>query len=213
MTLTAADVAKLQMLGRGGSPASAPPAAEAAGTPPPPAASPHAPSAAPRPGDSAFTIDRAVNEKLVNWPPTLMGRRQGLRSIAREWALAMRHGRAFSIVLFRIDRLPAPGADASTDAGALATLAATLTRVMRASDSAIRWNDAELLLLLPGLPQADAHRVAERIRATMQVAAGFGLAVCGAVVELQADDTPRSLMMRAYQKVQTARAQGHNRVA
>jgi diguanylate cyclase (GGDEF)-like protein len=203
MSLTAADVAKLQALGRGR--ASAVPSRDV----PPPAAVPSPARAA-----APFSIERAVNERLVNWPATLMGRRQGLRSIAREWSLATRHGRAFSIVLFRIDRLSPSSATANVfDDEGLAQLAATLTRVMRASDAAIRWNSEELLLLLPGLPEADAHRVAERIRATMQVAAGFGLAVCGAVVELRTDDTPRSLMVRAYQKVQTAREHGHNRVA
>ena len=207
MVMTAGDVEKLKAIGRGHSTgpsaaadAASPverPAASRSAQPPPPA-----------------NIEPIVNRKLVDWPATLMDRRHGLHAIAREWALANRHEHAFSIVLFRVDRLTADGRPTNVlDEEGLAKLASTLTRVMRASDAAIRWSGVELLLLLPALGQREAHRVAERIRATMQAAAGFGLAVCGAVVELSRDDTPQSLMTRAYQKVQAAREHGHNRVA
>lgn len=210
MVLNAADVEKLKALGRGGSA----PAARASDA----IVRAKIESAPPR-GERVQAVGAAAPEqpatrKLVNWPATLIDRRHGLQAIAREWALASRHQRALSVVLFRIDRLlPDDRPTGMLDQESLATLATTLTRVMRASDSAIRWSGVELLLLLPGLSQEEAHRVAERIRATMQVAAGFGLAVCGAVVELSADDTPQSLLTRAYQKVQAAREHGHNRVA
>jgi diguanylate cyclase (GGDEF)-like protein len=115
----------------------------------------------------------------------------------------------------------AVGPPGRTDSGAatrpphdlLSAVGETLTKAIRGSDLAIRWDRDELLVVLPGLSVTEARPVAERVRAAMQAGARHRVAVSGGVADLMAGDTFDSVVARANEKVRLARERGHNRVA
>lgn len=140
------------------------------------------------------------------WEPTLLERQRGEFEVARELARARREQRELSIVLFEISqaREQAGGTDTQLFDG----VAETLVRVIRQSDLPIRWSGNELLLVLPGLPGAEARTVAERVRAAMQAGGRHRVAVSGGVAELETDEQFSTVVSRARAKVAMARGRG-----
>ena len=151
----------------------------------------------------------------VEWAPTLLERQRGEFEVARELARARREQRELSIVLFEISQLARGQAEAarSNDDQLFEGVADTLVRGIRQSDLPIRWSGNELLLVLPGLPGAEARTVAERVRAAMQAGGRHRVAVAGGVAELETDEQFSTVVSRARAKVAQARVRGHNRVS
>ena len=145
----------------------------------------------------------------------LLDRRNGDRAIAREFARARREQRPLSFVLFDVEPLDTMAGDAatSTPEDAVMTAARALARAIRGSDLAVHFRPEALLVVLPGLDAAAARPVAERMRVTLQAGARRDIAVAGGIAELLGDETFESVVMRALERVQLARKQGHNRVA
>jgi len=73
--------------------------------------------------------------------------------------------------------------------------------------------ELQLLLVLPGLPGAEARTVAERVRAAMQAGGRHRVAVAGGVAELETDEQFSTVVSRARAKVAQARVRGNNRVS
>jgi diguanylate cyclase (GGDEF)-like protein len=202
-----ADIDALKALGRGvltrpaaASPESQSPASRDSGAI---AAQIEAPSA-PSPSTSAG----------LSAPISLLDRRDGNLAIARELARVRREQRHLSVILFGVDSMAVSAETIREAQGDLvATVAETLTGAVRGSDLAIRWSREELLVVLAGLNAAEARRVAERVRAAMQAGARVPVAVAGGVAELEPEDTFESVMARANQQAQLAKARGHNRVS
>jgi CheY-like chemotaxis protein len=135
-------------------------------------------------------------------------------AVAREVARARREQLPLSIALFEVmanepDAAGRPGRDTDPVAG----LRDTLFRVTRASDLTIRWNPGQVLVVLSGLGEAAARQVAERIRTALQVGGSHRRTVAGGVVELAPGETFDRVTDRALEKLQAAKARGHNRIA
>jgi diguanylate cyclase (GGDEF)-like protein len=145
--------------------------------------------------------------------PTLLDRRSGAFVIARELARARRAQEPLSVVLFAVDFVNTNRVDAEEARDAVAAVYDTLTAAVRGSDLAIRWSEAEFLLVLAGLTAAEARPIAERIRAVTHAAQRHAVAVSGGIAELVAAESAESVVARASERVQLARARGHNRVA
>jgi diguanylate cyclase (GGDEF)-like protein len=149
----------------------------------------------------------------VEWQPTLLERRPGEFEVARELARARRERRQMSVVLFDVTRCPDSGGDRDALEEPLRSVADTLLRVIRPSDLPIRWSANELLLVLPGLANADARAVAERVRAAMQAGERHRVSISGGVAELQLDEPFRTVVNRARERVLVALDHGRNRVS
>jgi diguanylate cyclase (GGDEF)-like protein len=155
------------------------------------------------------------NEDLA-WQPALLERQRGEFELARELARARREQRQMSIVLFDIAQReqgnrPPSRKDVNYDE-LLEDVVDTFVRAVRQSDLPIRWRGNELLLVLPGVSGADAHAVAERVRAAMQAGGRHRVAVSGGVAELEPEEAFGAVMRRARARVTEALGRGHNRV-
>lgn len=169
----------------------------------------------PGPAPVASQPDEISELRPVDRSAAPLDRRDGTLAIARELARVRREQRPLSVVLFAVsplDRTTGDLAPGSTP-DMFATVGETLTKAIRASDLAIRWTRDELLAVLAGLGLAEARQVAERVRAAMQAGASYRVAVSGGVAELHPEESFESAVARANEKVQLARARGHNRVA
>ena len=204
LTIGGVEVEALKALGRGVSlrPASAPIDPEAHPLP----------LFVPEP--AATQPDDAIEPITLDAPTALLDRRSGSLAIARELARVRRERHHLSVVLFDVDALGAAGGRAVEESirDPLAVVGDTLTKTIRGSDLAIRWSHEELLVVLPGLSEAEAHQVAERVRAGMQAGARHRFAVAGGVAELLAGDTLDTVVTKANEKVRLARERGHNRI-
>lgn len=142
--------------------------------------------------------------------PVLLDRQSGDFAVARELARTRRSRQPLTVVLFAVDFVERHGGRPVTP---LAAISDTLPTAIRGSDLAIRWSDTEFLLVLSGLTAAEARPIAERIRAVAHAAERYTLAVSGGIAELGAAESAASIVRRASERVQLARARGHNRVA
>ena len=142
----------------------------------------------------------------------LLDRLNGEFAAARELARARREEKNVSVVLFSVSP-GGPTASAAHQEDPAALVARTLVKVIRESDLPIRWTGDEVLLVLPGLNLDGARRVAERVRASLQVGTGHRAAVSAGVAELLAAESFGALVTRARERVRLALEHGHNRVA
>lgn len=161
--------------------------------------------------DRARSEDASIRPAVVDWPPSLLERSGGEFAVAREMARARREGYQLSVVLFDCAQI---GQKETTtlDEAALESVTETLLRAIRQSDLPIRWSGTELLVVLPGLADAQARTVAERVRAALHAGSRHRVAISGGVVELSGDERFGDVVDRARQKVAMARGRGHNRV-
>ena len=116
-------------------------------------------------------------------------------------------------MLFALDFVHSNRTAAQSANDAIAAVYEVLASAVRGSDLAIRWSSGEFLLVLSGLTAAEARPIAERIRAVTHTTERHAVAVSGGVAELEAAENAESIIARAAEKVQLARARGHNRVA
>ena len=129
---------------------------------------------------------------------TLLDRQVGSLAVSREMARARREQRHLSVVVLdvaparagtKIERLE--GRDLVDSAGQ------TVARMIRGYDLAIRWSHDELIVVLPGVTESEASRVADRVRAAIRAGTGSHYAVNGSVAELSDESTLESVLMKA----------------
>jgi len=129
---------------------------------------------------------------------TLLDRQVGSLAVSREMARARREQRHLSVVVLdvaparagtKIERLE--GRDLVDSAGQ------TVARMIRGYDLAIRWSRDELIVVLPGVTESEASRVADRVRAAIRAGTGSHYAVNGSVAELSDESTLESVLMKA----------------
>lgn len=151
---------------------------------------------------------------LVDWPTAVLDRANGEFAGARELARIRREQGQLSVILFDISAPAREGGGAAPAADNLPeAVGDTLLKAIRQADLPIRWTAQEILVLLPGLGRAQAHAVAERVRAALHAGASYSVSVAGGVAELEADDTLSGVVARARERVRLALERGHNRVA
>jgi CheY-like chemotaxis protein/GGDEF domain-containing protein len=131
----------------------------------------------------------------------LLDRQVGALAVSREMERARREQRRLSVVVLdvasaspgaRIERIE--GRDLVDSAGQ------TVARMIRGYDLAIRWSHDELVVVLPGVAEHEAGRVADRVRAAIRAGTGSHYAVNGSVAELNDESTLESVLMKASAK-------------
>ena len=80
-----------------------------------------------------------------------------------------------------------------------------MTRVIRGYDLAIRWGRQEWLVVLSGVREAEAGRVAERVRDAVTAGIGAHVALADGVAELEQDNTFESIVVRANENLRARR--------
>lgn len=128
---------------------------------------------------------------------TLLDRQVGSLAVSREMARARREQHHLSVVVLdvaparsgaKIERVE--GRDLVDSAGQ------TVARMIRGYDLAIRWSRDELIVVLPGVTESEASRVADRVRAAIRAGTGSHYAVNGSVAELSDESTLESVLMK-----------------
>jgi diguanylate cyclase (GGDEF)-like protein len=151
----------------------------------------------------------------------LMNRRAFGDLAGREIALCRRENRSLALILLDIDRFKSINDRYGHPCGdiVLQRVAAVLTRVIRAGDTAVRHGGEEFVVVLPATDKEGAVNLAERIRNSLQaeairageeilhVTASLGVAVMG-----EADENLGQILRRADEAMYAAKAAGRNRV-
>ncbi|GAB4168503.1 MAG: hypothetical protein Kow0020_01870 [Wenzhouxiangellaceae bacterium] len=121
--------------------------------------------------DALEEARRRLDElNLVDEMTGVANRRRFAGELAREWQTAMRHQRPLSLVVADVDWLQSYNAKMGESAGdeVLRRVAATLAAgAKRAGDVVARIGGEEFAVLLPDTTPAQAHKLAERLRAAV----------------------------------------------
>jgi GAF domain-containing protein len=72
-----------------------------------------------------------------------------------------------------------------------------LAAAVRGNDLVVRWTRSEMLVVLTGVDDGTAHRVAERIRGAVETTSANQVAISGAVANLRATDSLGDVVARA----------------
>jgi diguanylate cyclase (GGDEF)-like protein len=154
----------------------------------------------------------------------LANRRYAAAALAYEWARANRAGSPMSVILFDVDHFKKYNDSLGHQAGdeclrEIADLSRSTIR--RATDLVARYGGEEFLAVLPATDHADAMRVAEELRATLErqaithpaaqsgvVTVSFGVATAVDVGSMSSDE----LIQQADEALYRAKASGRNRV-
>jgi diguanylate cyclase (GGDEF)-like protein len=169
---------------------------------------------------------RAMNAQLEELALTdaltgLMNRRAFGDLASREFALCRRQNRSLALILLDIDRFKSVNDRYGHTCGdiVLQGVAAVLTRVIRAGDTAVRHGGEEFVVVSPATDREGAVNLAERIRralqaetiragdVTLQVTASLGVAVMS-----EADENLGQVLRRADEAMYAAKAAGRNHV-
>jgi diguanylate cyclase (GGDEF)-like protein len=163
------------------------------------------------------------NQQLVNQlealsgtdrPTGLANRRAFDETLARETALAQRHGHALSVVLLDIEHLRGVNAAHGQQAGdeVLRSIARTLTGQLGAGDSLYRYSDEEFVAILPHADLVAAQHAADRlvdaVAATVVAIGGPQISIntSAGVACLSGRDTDRSTFLgRAFATLEMAK--------
>lgn len=127
----------------------------------------------------------------------LLDREVGAFAVSRELARARREQRRLSVVVLDVAPERAGEHEDAGSGSALESAGHSVARVIRGYDFAIRWSGQELLVVLPGIGEREANRVADRVRAAIRAAAGPRLSIGGMVAELRDDATLASVVSKA----------------
>jgi DNA-binding NarL/FixJ family response regulator len=84
---------------------------------------------------------------------------------------------------------------------------------VRGNDMVVRWTDAEVLVVLNGVEQAVAERVADRIRDAVQTKSANTIAVSGVVTDLRAADSFEDTVARTTKRLRKVAREGRPRIA
>jgi two-component system cell cycle response regulator len=140
-------------------------------------------------------------------------------ALARETALAQRHGYALSVVLLDIDHLRNVNNTHGRQAGdeVVRSFARTLTGNLRASDGLYRYGDDEFVAILPHADFVGAKQAADRLvdavaRVVTIGAIQASIKTSAGVACLSVRDTDRTtLLSRAFAALHIAKSQGSRR--
>jgi diguanylate cyclase (GGDEF)-like protein len=137
-------------------------------------------------------------------PGTLLDRQVGSLALTREMARARRKENHLSVVVFDVDVQESADAHRMTE-DPVESVGQALAQVIRGYDLAIRWSPQELLVVLPGVGETDATRVADRVRDAVSAGSGTRIAVANGVAELDDDHTLESIVVRANENLRARR--------
>ena len=167
--------------------------------------------------------NRRLQEAALTDPLTgLPNRRQAIESLQAEWATAMRHNRAFSVMIVDLDGFKAINDTHGHDVGdmALRQAAETLRGALRTQDLICRTGGDEFLVLCPDTDLKAAMLVAERLRIAVQarpVETGgpqiFLTASLGVAMRVPDMDNVDALIKCADDGVYRAKQRGRNCIA
>ena len=167
---------------------------------------------------SAVDIDSL--ERLASADPLtgLANRRGGEKDIAAEISRARRQNTPLSCVLLDLDHFKVVNDTFGHQAGdyVLREISALLRRTVRAYDILVRWGGEEFLVVLPGVEQEQALKLAERIRhavENMPLAGIGGVTASVGVAALGADYSFDAMFAAADRRLYSAKAAGRNTVA
>jgi diguanylate cyclase (GGDEF)-like protein len=123
----------------------------------------------------------ADHDPLTN----LLNRRSFVQRLDAEVARSRRYTRPLALVVFDLDELKTVNDTQGHAAGdeALKLVAEALRATIRSGDNAFRIGGDEFAVILPEADEHDARAAAQRIADELQLAASFGVAVCGADCE------------------------------
>ena len=123
----------------------------------------------------------ADHDPLTN----LLNRRSFVQRLDAEVARSRRYTRPLALLVFDLDELKAVNDTQGHAAGdeALKRVAEALRATIRSGDNAFRIGGDEFAVILPEADEHDARAAAQRIADELQLAASFGVAVCGADCE------------------------------
>jgi GGDEF domain-containing protein len=128
----------------------------------------------------------------------LLDRQVGSLAVSREMARARRAQSQLCVVVLDVSPPDATDKPEPHDGRDLVdTAGQAVAKMIRGYDLAIRWSRDELLVVLPGVAEREAGRVADRVRAAVRAGAGAHYAVTGSVAELTDESTLESVLMRA----------------
>jgi diguanylate cyclase (GGDEF)-like protein len=130
----------------------------------------------------------ADHDPLTN----LLNRRSFVQHLDAEVARSRRYTRPLALVIFDLDELKALNDTQGHAAGdeAIKRVADALRATIRSGDNAFRIGGDEFAVILPEATERDAAAAAQRIVDELQLAASFGVAVCG-------DDCDSGTLLRA----------------
>jgi diguanylate cyclase (GGDEF)-like protein len=146
----------------------------------------------------------------------LSNRRAFDEALARETAQAHRSGQPLSLVAFDLDHFKQVNDTHGHDLGdqVLVELAGLVRGLSRAGDLPARWGGEEFTWLLPGVDQATAPQLAERLRAAVAAHPfpGGPLTISLGTATLRSGEEGSSLFTRADTALYAAKRAGRNRV-
>jgi diguanylate cyclase (GGDEF)-like protein len=119
----------------------------------------------------------ADHDPLTN----LLNRRSFVQHLDAEVARSRRYTRPLALVIFDLDELKTVNDTQGHAAGdeAIKRVADALRAMTRVGDNAFRIGGDEFAVILPEAGERDAQAAAQRIADELQLAASFGVAVCG----------------------------------
>ncbi len=159
----------------------------------------------------------------------LSNRRAFDRTLNREWKRTLREGSQISLLLLDVDRFKEFNDRYGHQAGddCLRTIANAVSTSVRGTDMVARYGGEEITVILPSTDTADAVKVAEKVRLTIEsirlshegntdsggwVTVSIGVATAlarqGGTIKM-----PESLLLAADNALYKAKHEGRNRVA
>jgi diguanylate cyclase (GGDEF)-like protein len=163
--------------------------------------------------ESSNRLHQANTDSLTG----LFNRRKGWEILEFEITRAKRYHRLLSIIQFDLDHFKGINDMHGHLAGdrILRLIAKTVLKQMRATDILIRWGGEEFIVVSLETDEAEARRVAERLRATIEACSlpnNIHLTGSFGITRLQENDTFDSLLWRVDDKVYQAKSSGRNKV-
>ncbi len=141
--------------------------------------------------------------------------------LAREFSRARRHGLPTSVLMIDIDEFKSVNDQFGHPAGdaVLANAARAVRGAVREGDLVARYGGEEIAVLMPQIELAGAASVGERVRRSVaELVTSFRDARIGVTVSVgcaalaDADADPKTLILRADEKLYAAKHAGRNRV-
>jgi diguanylate cyclase (GGDEF)-like protein len=146
-------------------------------------------------------------------PLTGVSNRRALdETLASQFALKVRYGSKFSVVLFDIDHFKRVNDEYGHVQGdrILQSTAQAIDEAVRETDVLARYGGEEFLVILPATELAGAAVFAERLRAN--IARQLSITVSGGVAMALDEDTPETLVARADAALYESKSTGRNRI-
>src|SRR5262249_18099073 len=171
--------------------------------------------------DVTAAVDLGRERELfarTDWLTGLMNHRGGEEEIGREVARSRRLASSLCFAIFDLDGLQGVNDLHGFAVGdeILRELARVVRGAVRGSDLAVRWGGDEILVALPGVPEAGARVFAETVRERVAALAREGrrgVTVSAGVAELSKFEDAAAAIARADARMFQAKREGRNRIA